>query len=109
MIYDRPKKRRKSIIRIIQFWMKPDMRIHNLYMSRALVYMVRNSRKDEALALLPYCSEVGIDPEIIANLTFDFLKTSPVYNKDKHCFEFMDDNLIPYLEVDNTKIGTYTM
>ena len=79
------------------------------YMSRALVDMVTVSRTKEAALLRIYKDASRVDITELANLTFDFLKTSPMYNNDKHCFEFMDDNLIPYYEVDNTKPDTYIM
>lgn len=83
---------------------------HNeYYMSRALTEMVMISRTKEAALLRVYKYAPRVDIAELANLTFDFLKTSPVYNNDEHCYAFMDDNLIPYYEVDNTKTGTYIM
>ena len=117
MVHPRPKKRRKSILRYIEYLYMTyvstspaSLTHHNeYYMSRALVEMVMVSRTKEAVLLRMYKDAPRVDITELANLTFDFLKTSPMYNNDDHCFAFMDDNLIPYYEVDNTKTGTYIM
>lgn len=110
MIAERPKKRRKSIIRTIKCWFSDKGLEHDVYISKAFASMIEVSlRRPEARRLRPYISHANIPIDEIADLTFDFLKTSPVYNNDNHCYEFMDDNLIPYTEVDNTKPNTYIM
>lgn len=114
LIHPRPKRRRVSIIRFTNYlWRKfylTDLNYNNeYYLSRALVDLASHSRTPEARAVYKHRYYTRWDLETLANLTFDLLKTSPIYNNDEHCYEFMEDNLIPYYEVDNTKKGTYIL
>lgn len=113
-IHPRPKPRRKSIIRYANYlWRKHftvDLQYNDeYYLSRALVDLATHSRTPEAKIVYKHRYYNHWDLETLANITFDLLKTSLVYNKDEHCYEFMEDNLIPYYEVDNTKTGTYIL
>lgn len=105
----RPGKRRISIVKYIRCLIVKDNRINEYYGSRALVDLVRHSVTTEGRQLRAALSKVTCDATELSNLTYDFLKTSPVYNNDTHCMEFLEDNIIPYLEVDNTVAGNYYM
>lgn len=117
MLHNRPGKRRKSIRKIPEYFYNEYLSpltsslIHrcDYYMSRALTVMVLNESTPEAKLLQKYRYAKRTDLDVLANLTFDFLKTSPKYHDDTVCMQFMEDNLIPYYEVDNTKTGTYEM
>lgn len=117
MLYNRPGKRRKAIKRIPEYifneYLSPSvgsiLHKNDYYMSRALIEMTLNSPQPEARLLQKYRHARRVNLNELANLTFDFLKTSPKYHDDAVCMQFMEDNLIPYYEVDNTKTGTYAM
>lgn len=117
MVHNRPGKRRRSICRYPEYifkeylWPSVDNLLHNndYYLSRALVELVLNDPSPEARLLRIYTHAKRVRLDILADLTFDFLKTSPKYHDDIVCLDFMNDNLIPYYEVDNTKTGTYEM
>lgn len=105
----RPKPRRKSVIKYLRCLIIRDNRVNEYYASRALVDMVNRSITKEARLLRPMLNHSTIEVDTLTNLTYDFLKTSPVYNDDGHCMDFLEDNIIPYLEVDNTEVGNYYM